>query len=120
VLFEETTNPSANELGECFWAILFTTTNFAQKNWHRLTYGRVKSPNGHMFYQISVMYIAYGKIAKLIETAECNLPLHSIKRCERRYRPFQTFEKIRNETKLVVYTKIIEKTVEGDCSASLQ
>lgn len=82
---EETDNPSPNELGEMenTWAIhqLFTTTNFAPKNWlvNWYTGGLNHQIEHHIFPNIS--HIHYGKIAKIVrETAqECNLPYYEYK-----------------------------------------
>ncbi|MBD0724027.1 acyl-CoA desaturase [Flavobacterium sp. L1I52] len=82
---EEAENPSPNELGEMenTWAIhqLFTTTNFAPKNWlvNWYTGGLNHQIEHHIFPNIS--HIHYGKIAKIVrETAqECNLPYYEYK-----------------------------------------
>ena len=82
---EETENPSPNELGEMenTWAIhqLFTTTNFAPKNWlvNWYTGGLNHQIEHHIFPHIS--HIHYSKIAKIVrETAqECNLPYYEYK-----------------------------------------
>jgi linoleoyl-CoA desaturase len=84
-IVEETTNPSPNEVGEIenTWAIhqLFTTTNFAPKNWivNWYTGGLNHQIEHHIFPNIS--HIHYGKIAKIVkETAEeCNLPYYEYK-----------------------------------------
>jgi linoleoyl-CoA desaturase len=82
---EETTNPSPNELGEMenTWAIhqLFTTTNFAPKNWlvNWYTGGLNHQIEHHIFPNIS--HIHYQKIAKIVRetAAECNLPYYEYK-----------------------------------------
>nr|WP_288834090.1 acyl-CoA desaturase [uncultured Flavobacterium sp.] len=82
---DETENPSPNELGEMenTWAVhqLFTTTNFAPKNWlvNWYTGGLNHQIEHHIFPNIS--HIHYGKIAKIVrETAqECNLPYYEYK-----------------------------------------
>lgn len=83
---EETTNPlPAEETGEIenTWAIhqLFTTTNFAPKNWivNWYTGGLNHQIEHHIFPNIS--HIHYGKIAEIVkQTAkECNLPYHEYK-----------------------------------------
>jgi linoleoyl-CoA desaturase len=82
---EETTNPIPNEVGEIenTWAIhqLFTTANFAPKNWivNWYTGGLNHQIEHHIFPHIS--HIHYGKIADIVrETAkECNLPYHEFK-----------------------------------------
>ena len=79
---EETTNPSPNENGEMenTWAIhqLYTTTNFAPKNWivNWYTGGLNHQIEHHIFPNIS--HIHYGKIAQIVkQTAkECNLPYY--------------------------------------------
>jgi linoleoyl-CoA desaturase len=81
----ETTNPHPNEDGEMesTWAIhqLFTTVNFAPKNfivnWY--TGGLNHQIEHHLFPNIS--HVHYGKIAKFVkETAqECNLPYYEYK-----------------------------------------
>ncbi|MGG7033766.1 MAG: fatty acid desaturase family protein [Flavobacterium sp.] len=81
----ETTNPVPNESGEIenTWAIhqLYTTTNFAPKNWlvNWFTGGLNHQIEHHIFPNIS--HIHYGKIAKIVkETAkECNLPYYEFK-----------------------------------------
>lgn len=82
---EETTNPLPNENGEIenTWAIhqLFTTTNFAPKNWlvNWYTGGLNHQIEHHIFPNIS--HIHYSKIAKIVkDTAkECNLPYYEYK-----------------------------------------
>ena len=82
---EETTNPLPNENGEIenTWAIhqLFTTTNFAPKNWivNWYTGGLNHQIEHHIFPNIS--HVHYGKISKIVkETAqECNLPYYEYK-----------------------------------------
>lgn len=82
---EETTNPTPNDVGEIenTWAIhqLFTTTNFAPKNWivNWYTGGLNHQIEHHIFPNIS--HIHYGKIAEIVkETAkECNLPYYEYK-----------------------------------------
>jgi linoleoyl-CoA desaturase len=82
---EETTNPVPDENGEIenTWAIhqLFTTANFAPKNWivNWYTGGLNHQIEHHIFPHIS--HIHYGKIADIVrETAkECNLPYHEFK-----------------------------------------
>jgi len=82
---DETTNPVPNENGEIenTWAIhqMFTTVNFAPKNWivNWYTGGLNHQVEHHLFPNIS--HIHYGKIAKIVrETAqECNLPYHEYK-----------------------------------------
>ena len=84
-IIDDTTNPSPNEVGEIenTWAIhqLFTTVNFAPKNWiiNWYTGGLNHQIEHHIFPHIS--HIHYGKIAKIVkETAiECNLPYHEYK-----------------------------------------
>ncbi|MBF03104.1 MAG: acyl-CoA desaturase [Flavobacterium sp.] len=80
---EETTNPVPSaETGEIenTWAIhqLFTTTNFAPKNWivNWYTGGLNHQIEHHIFPNIS--HIHYGKIAEIVkQTAkECNLPYY--------------------------------------------
>ena len=81
-VIEDTTNPKPNEEGEMenTWAIhqLFTTVNFAPKNWlvNWYTGGLNHQIEHHLYPNIS--HIHYGKIAKIVkETAkECNLPYH--------------------------------------------
>ena len=83
---EETTNPIPSaETGEIenTWAIhqLFTTTNFAPKNWivNWYTGGLNHQIEHHIFPNIS--HIHYGKIAEIVkQTAkECNLPYYEYK-----------------------------------------
>jgi linoleoyl-CoA desaturase len=82
---KETTNPVPNENGEIenTWAIhqLFTTTNFAPKNWiiNWYTGGLNHQIEHHIFPNIS--HVHYGKISKIVkETAkECNLPYYEYK-----------------------------------------
>jgi linoleoyl-CoA desaturase len=84
-VIEDTTNPAPNEAGEIenTWAIhqLFTTVNFAPKNWivNWYTGGLNHQVEHHLFPHIS--HVHYGKIAKIVkETAlECNLPYHEYK-----------------------------------------
>jgi linoleoyl-CoA desaturase len=78
----ETTNPHPNDLGEMdnTWAIhqLFTTVNFAPKNWivNWYTGGLNHQIEHHLFPHIS--HVHYGKIARIVKqtAAECNLPYH--------------------------------------------
>ena len=82
---KETTNPVPNESGEIenTWAIhqLFTTTNFAPKNWivNWYTGGLNHQIEHHIFPNIS--HVHYGKISKIVkETAkECDLPYYEYK-----------------------------------------
>jgi len=82
---KETANPVPNENGEIenTWAIhqLFTTTNFAPKNWivNWYTGGLNHQIEHHIFPNIS--HVHYGKISKIVkETAqECNLPYYEYK-----------------------------------------
>jgi len=82
---KETTNPVPNENGEIenTWAIhqLFTTTNFAPKNWiiNWYTGGLNHQVEHHLFPNIS--HVHYGKISKIVkETAkECDLPYYEYK-----------------------------------------
>jgi linoleoyl-CoA desaturase len=82
---KETTNPVPNIEGEIenTWAIhqLFTTTNFAPKNWiiNWYTGGLNHQIEHHIFPNIS--HVHYGKISKIVkETAiECNLPYYEYK-----------------------------------------
>jgi len=82
---EETENPKPNELGEMenTWAVhqLFTTVNFAPKNWivNWYTGGLNHQIEHHLFPNIS--HIHYSKIATFVkETAQdCNLPYHEYK-----------------------------------------
>jgi linoleoyl-CoA desaturase len=82
---KETTNPVPNENGEIenTWAIhqLFTTTNFAPKNWiiNWYTGGLNHQIEHHIFPNIS--HVHYGKISQIVkETAqECNLPYYEYK-----------------------------------------
>ena len=81
-VIEDASNPKPNEVGEMenTWAIhqLFTTVNFAPKNWlvNWYTGGLNHQIEHHLYPNIS--HIHYGKIAKIVkETAkECNLPYH--------------------------------------------
>jgi linoleoyl-CoA desaturase len=81
-VIEDASNPKPNEEGEMenTWAIhqLFTTVNFAPKNWlvNWYTGGLNHQIEHHLYPNIS--HIHYGKIAKIVkETAkECNLPYH--------------------------------------------
>lgn len=78
----ETTNPHPNDEGEMehTWAIhqLFTTVNFAPKNWlvNYYTGGLNHQIEHHLFPNIS--HVHYGPIAKFVKetAAECNLPYH--------------------------------------------
>ena len=82
---DETTNPVPDQNGEIenTWAIhqLFTTANFAPKNWivNWYTGGLNHQIEHHIFPHIS--HIHYGKIAEIVrETAkEWNLPYHEFK-----------------------------------------
>jgi linoleoyl-CoA desaturase len=82
---DETTNPVPNEHGEIenTWAIhqLFTTANFAPKNWivNWYTGGLNHQIEHHIFPHIS--HVHYGEISEIVkETAkECNLPYHEFK-----------------------------------------
>ncbi|MFI0490597.1 fatty acid desaturase family protein [Flavobacterium sp.] len=82
---KETTNPVPNENGEIenTWAIhqLFTTTNFAPKNWivNWYTGGLNHQIEHHIFPNIS--HIHYGKISKIVKATaqECNLPYYEYK-----------------------------------------
>lgn len=82
---DDTTNPHPNEFGEIenTWAAhqLYTTVNFAPKNWivNWYTGGLNHQIEHHIFPHIS--HIHYSKIAKIVkETAiECNLPYHEYK-----------------------------------------
>ena len=82
---EETENPKPNDLGEMdnTWAVhqLFTTVNFAPKNWivNWYTGGLNHQIEHHLFPNIS--HIHYSKIATFVkETAQdCNLPYHEYK-----------------------------------------
>lgn len=83
---DETENPVPdNETGEIknTWAIhqLFTTTNFAPKNWivNWYTGGLNHQIEHHIFPNIS--HVHYGKIAEIVkQTAkECNLPYYEYK-----------------------------------------
>ncbi len=84
-IVDETTNPLPDETGEIenTWAIhqLFTTVNFAPKNWlvNWYTGGLNHQIEHHIFPHIS--HVHYGKIAKIVkETAfECNLPYYEYK-----------------------------------------
>ena len=81
----ETNNPIPNEEGEIenTWAIhqLYTTANFAPKNWlvNYYTGGLNHQIEHHIFPNIS--HVHYNKIAEFVkETAkECNLPYHEFK-----------------------------------------
>ncbi len=81
-VIEDTTNPTPNDEGEIenTWAIhqLFTTVNFAPRNWivNWYTGGLNHQVEHHLFPHIS--HVHYSKIAKIVkETAqECNLPYH--------------------------------------------
>ncbi len=82
---EDTTNPEPNEIGEMenTWAVhqLFTTANFAPKNWliNWYTGGLNHQIEHHIFPNIS--HIHYGKIGEIVkQTAkECNLPYYEFK-----------------------------------------
>lgn len=82
---EDTENPKPNDAGEMenTWAIhqLFTTVNFAPKNWivNWYTGGLNHQIEHHLFPNIS--HVHYGKIGKIVkETAkDCNLPYHEYK-----------------------------------------
>ncbi|EMY3583845.1 acyl-CoA desaturase [Flavobacterium psychrophilum] len=79
---DDTTNPNPNEEGEMenTWAIhqLFTTVNFAPKNWmvNWYTGGLNHQVEHHLFPNIS--HVHYGQIAEIVkQTAkECELPYH--------------------------------------------
>ena len=82
---EETENPIPDDNGEIenTWAIhqLFTTANFAPKNWliNYYTGGLNHQVEHHLFPNIS--HIHYGKIAEIVkQTAkECELPYYEFK-----------------------------------------
>ena len=82
---EDTVNPMPDENGEIenTWAIhqLFTTANFAPKNWivNYYTGGLNHQIEHHIFPNIS--HIHYNKIAEIVKqtAAECNLPYHEFK-----------------------------------------
>ena len=82
---DETVNPIPNEEGEIenTWAIhqLYTTANFAPKNWlvNYYTGGLNHQIEHHIFPNIS--HVHYDKIAEFVkQTAkECNLPYHEFK-----------------------------------------
>jgi linoleoyl-CoA desaturase len=82
---KETTNPQPAESGEMehTWAVhqLFTTVNFAPKNWlvNWYTGGLNHQIEHHIFPNIS--HIHYNKIAKFVKetAAECNLPYYEYK-----------------------------------------
>jgi linoleoyl-CoA desaturase len=82
---EDTHNPIPDDNGEIenTWAIhqLFTTANFAPKNWlvNYYTGGLNHQVEHHLFPNIS--HIHYGKIAEIVkQTAqECNLPYFEFK-----------------------------------------
>ena len=84
-VLEETANPKPNESGEMenTWAIhqLFTTVNFAPKNWivNYYTGGLNHQIEHHIFPNIS--HIHYDKIAEIVkQTAiECSLPYFEYK-----------------------------------------
>ena len=84
-IVDETVNPHPNESGEIenTWAVhqLFTTVNFAPKNWivNWYTGGLNHQIEHHLFPNIS--HIHYSKIAQFVkETAQdCNLPYHEYK-----------------------------------------
>jgi linoleoyl-CoA desaturase len=81
----ETDNPIPNEVGEIenTWAVhqLYTTANFAPKNWlvNYYTGGLNHQIEHHIFPNIS--HVHYNKIAEFVkETAkECNLPYYEFK-----------------------------------------
>ncbi len=81
-IIEDTETPQPNDDGELenTWAIhqLFTTVNFAPKNWliNWYTGGLNHQIEHHIFPNIS--HVHYGKIAEIVkQTAqECNLPYH--------------------------------------------
>ncbi len=82
---EETDNPIPNDVNEIenTWAIhqLFTTANFAPKNWlvNYYTGGLNHQIEHHLYPNIS--HIHYNKIAEFVKqtAAECNLPYHEFK-----------------------------------------
>jgi linoleoyl-CoA desaturase len=82
---EDTVNPLPDESGEIenTWAIhqLFTTANFAPKNWivNYYTGGLNHQIEHHIFPNIS--HVHYNKIAEIVKqtAAECNLPYHEFK-----------------------------------------
>ena len=84
-IIDDTINPLPNENGEMenTWAIhqLFTTANFAPKNWlvNYYTGGLNHQIEHHIFPNIS--HIHYDKIAEIVKqtAAECNLPYHEFK-----------------------------------------
>ena len=84
-IIDDTTNPEPTETGEIenTWAIhqLFTTVNFAPKNWlvNWYTGGLNHQVEHHIFPHIS--HIHYGKIAKIVKetTKEFNLPYNEYK-----------------------------------------
>ncbi|WP_338410443.1 acyl-CoA desaturase [uncultured Flavobacterium sp.] len=84
-IIDDTTNPSPNETGEIenTWAIhqLFTTVNFAPKNWvvNWYTGGLNHQVEHHLFPHIS--HVHYSKIAEIVKktASECNLPYHEYK-----------------------------------------
>jgi linoleoyl-CoA desaturase len=84
-IIDDTINPLPNESGEMenTWAIhqLFTTVNFAPKNWivNYYTGGRNHQIEHHIFPNIS--HIHYDKIAEIVkQTAiECSLPYFEYK-----------------------------------------
>jgi linoleoyl-CoA desaturase len=84
-IIDDTTNPEPNEAGEIenTWAIhqLFTTINFAPKNWlvNWYTGGLNHQVEHHLFPNIS--HVHYDKIAEIVKqtAAECNLPYHEYK-----------------------------------------
>ena len=96
-------NQMKNGEMENTWAIhqLFTTVNFAPKNWivNWYTGGLNHQIEHHIFPHIS--HVHYGKIAEIVkETAkECNLPYYEYKTMtSSRYCSFQTFKRIRSKT----------------------
>lgn len=82
---EDTHNPEPNESGEMenTWAVhqLFTTANFAPKNWlmNWYTGGLNHQIEHHIFPNIS--HVHYGKIAKIVKetAAEFDLPYYEFK-----------------------------------------
>ncbi len=82
---EDTENPEPNEAGEMenTWAVhqLFTTANFAPKNWlmNWYTGGLNHQIEHHIFPHIS--HVHYGKIAKIVKetAAEFDLPYYEFK-----------------------------------------
>ena len=84
-IIDDTTNPEPTETGEIenTWAIhqLFTTVNFAPKNWlvNWYTGGLNHQIEHHIFPNIS--HVHYDKIAEIVKqtASECNLPYHEYK-----------------------------------------